>query len=106
MNDSPRPPPWPPDPPAPGLLTAGTGSPRKRKAVALTDAERTHGKLAMSYATELRTKGWRQLVTEPRGLSNIAPTANHIPHKAARLLGHLGKRGVGVTMHTPPWSVD
>ncbi|KAI2503277.1 adenylate kinase [Fragilaria crotonensis] len=32
--------------------------------------------------------------------------ANHIPHKAARLLGHLGKRGVGVTMHTPPWSVE
>jgi hypothetical protein len=81
-------------------------SPKKRKAAEITDAERTLGKLAERYATELQRHGWRQLVTAARGESNITPSAKHVPHKAARLLGHLGSRGASVTMHTPPWSAE
>lgn len=53
-----------------------------------------------------QSKCWRQLVTKARGYSNISPSAKQVPHKAARLLGHLGSRGASVTMHTPPWSSE
>ncbi|KAI2491522.1 hypothetical protein MHU86_23050 [Fragilaria crotonensis] len=64
------------------------------------------GKLALFYATELRAKGWRTLVSETRGCSNISPKVQQLQHKAARLLKHLGQRGASVTLHTPPWSAE
>ena len=64
------------------------------------------GKLAMDYVAVLHSKGWRRLVTEARGPSNITATAKHLPHKAARLLGHLGTRGASVPTSTPPWSKE
>ena len=64
------------------------------------------GKFAEECALQLRKKGWRRLVTDARGRSNIAPTAKALPHKAARLLGHLGARGASVTMTTLPWSSE
>lgn len=100
----PQPPPWPPDSVAPAPLIAVERMTNKRKATEISAAEYMLGKLALFYARELRSKGWRKLVCETRGLSHITPTARLLPHKAARLLEHLGKRGAGVTMHTSHWS--
>lgn len=76
----------------------------KRKALEVANAEEMLGKLAWDYAADLDLKGWRTLVTEARGPSNITATARHLPHKAARLLNHLGTRGASVTTRTQPWS--
>lgn len=105
MDHSPQPPPWPPDGcgPDPTKGTAGRSSRAKRKAVEISEAELTLGKLASHYALMLRDKGWRAFVSDVRGPPNISTTVQHLPHKAARLLRHLGTRGASVTVHTPPW---
>ncbi|KAI2501864.1 hypothetical protein MHU86_12629 [Fragilaria crotonensis] len=72
----------------------------------LTSAEQMLGKLAETYASQLRSQGWQQMVTEARGTSNISATVGRLPHTAARLLSHLRKRGASVPMMTPPWSAD
>lgn len=33
----------------------------------------------------------------------MAPGVSRLPHKAARLLERLRKRGAGITTSTPPW---
>ena len=46
--------------------------------------------------------GWQELVKSRRGRGDL--TALNIPHSAAPLLQHIKKRGVPVTLSTPPWS--
>ncbi|KAI2499906.1 hypothetical protein MHU86_14576 [Fragilaria crotonensis] len=85
-------------------VVATTG--HKRKAATISTAEHTLGKFASEYAAELKLKGWRRFVSEARGTSNINARAKHVPHNAARLLGHLEKRGASVIMTTEPWSPE
>lgn len=61
------------------------------------------GKLANGYAAQFRKLGWRKLLEGLRGNSNITGSVGSLPHKAARLLQHLGRRGVSVPLSTPPW---
>ena len=46
------------------------------------------------------------MVQQTRGRSNISPDVRRLPHKAARLLEHLRRRGASVvpTTSTPPWT--
>lgn len=41
---------------------------------------------------------------EERGPADIADTVGALPHKAARLMEHLRRRGVGVPLQTGPWA--
>ena len=77
---------------------------RKRKAPEISDAEIQLGKLAKDYARRLREVGWTDLVASARGRSNINEAVATLPHRAARLLSHLSKRGVSVPTSTVPWS--
>jgi hypothetical protein len=47
--------------------------------------------------------GWARYVQEARGKSNLADTVRSLPHKAARLLEHLRKRGASVVTTLSPW---
>ena len=76
---------------------------RKRRADMISAAEIELGKLAQATGEAMKRFGWQQLVTARRGLSNIAADVKHLPHKAARLLEHLRRRGAAVPMATPPW---
>lgn len=76
----------------------------KRAAATVSEAEKALGKLAHRLATRLKTCGWQRLVTDIRGRSNIAGGVGGLPHRAARLLQHLGKRGASVPTSTAPWS--
>ena len=82
------------------VSTTGT----KRQWTAISDAERDLGKLARATALDLRRSGWRNLVEQVRGRSNISPEVEKIPHRAARLLNHLRRRGASVLTATTPWS--
>ena len=106
MTHQPQPPSWPPDLPAPAHSTGGERSTNKQNATEISEAELMLGKLALFYATELRVKGWRTLVSETRGYSNISPKVQQLQHKAAQLVKHLGQRGASVTLHTSPWSAE
>ena len=70
----------------------------------MTPAEATLGKWARNAAFRLKTLGWEGLVTEVRGKSNMTETVGTIPHKAARALDHLRRRGASVPTSTPPWT--
>jgi hypothetical protein len=73
----------------------------------LTRAEETLSKYATQAASKLDSVGsWDLFVTGERGVSDIASGAASLPHKAARLLGHLRRRGAGVPLHTGPWGMD
>jgi hypothetical protein len=69
----------------------------------MSSAEQALGKLAQHYASQVRTLGWQQTMIRQRGRSNISRGVRYLPHRAARLLHHLGQRGASVTMSTAPW---
>ena len=96
-------PPWDPTVQAAVPAKAGTAN-GKRNIAELSSAEDLLGKLANDSANKLRTLGWTRWLREIRGRSNVAHTVESVPHKASRLLSHLGKRGAGVPLATPPWS--
>jgi len=79
---------------------------RKRTAERMSEAEALLGKLAVETGHMVQSSGWRQVVSELRGSSNISAGVHNLPHKASRLLDHLRRRGVAVPMTSPPWSVD
>ena len=73
-------------------------------AIKLSEAERALGMLAMRNAQRLYQKGWRQTVEEIRGRPNISAHVGQLPHRATRLLRHLGRRGASAPLCTAPWS--
>lgn len=44
-------------------------------------------------------------MSKARGESNVSRGVRHLPHKAARLLEHLRRRGAGVLTSTAPWTL-
>jgi hypothetical protein len=76
---------------------------RKRKVDTISAAEETLGKLACATAHTVRIRGWSTFVTEARGTSNLSDDVGMLPHKAARVLDHLRKRGASVLTATQPW---
>ena len=74
---------------------------------ATTQAETTLRKYALSAAVKLATIGdWHTFVLSERGRPDIAPDVSKLPHKAARLLDHLRRRGASVPMRTRPWTSE
>lgn len=70
-----------------------------------TRAEETLRKYAFCAADKLATIGdWELFVKEERGQADIAEDVHRLPHKAARLLDHLRRRGASVPLHTAPWT--
>lgn len=57
-------------------------------------------------AERVTSTGWENTVAELRGASNLTETVRSIPHKAARLLDLLRKRGACVLTSTPPWTQE
>ena len=84
----------------------GSRGTSKRKAADISSAVETLGKLAAATARRLQAHGWRRVLLETRGQSNIAETVRSLPHRAARLLHHLGLRGASVPTKSAPWTVD
>ena len=106
-----RAPPWAPETLAPEENDRQRGRKRsaaqiERQSAAASDAEQQLGKLALQFALKLKTDGWRRLVDQTRGKSNISDKVEHLSHRAARLLGHLKRRGASVTLANGPWSVE
>ena len=94
-------------PPWEGQPATGAESHSKKRKVdkTITEAESTLvGKLASRFARRLRKIGWRRLVSEVRGASNITEGVAQIPHPTARLLHHLRERGASVPLSMAPWS--
>ena len=61
----------------------------------------------MRAASKLECVGsWELFVEGVRGMADITPDVATLPHKAARLLEHLRRRGAGVPLHTGPWTKD
>ena len=77
----------------------------KRQKTTMTPAEKTLGELARRSAERLANLGWEGLVTEARGRTQMADGVRAVPHKAARLLDYLRRKGASVVMHTSPWTV-
>ena len=104
--------PWPPSaPPWPmerraQATTQGPSGGQKRSIDQITAAEHTLGKLAAATAATVQRVGWETFVRNTRGESNLAPDVAKLPHKAARLLEHLRKRGATVLTTTAPWSPE
>ena len=72
-----------------------------------TKAEETLRKYAAAAAIKLDHVGdWTSFVAGERGRPDIALTAETLPHKAARLMKHLRRRGASVPMRTAPWDLD
>ena len=97
-------PPWEPDGRGPDSSTQG---PASRKCSAgdanATSAVTQLGKLAHAFALVARRKGWRHLITETRGVSNLSEATSSLDHQASRLLQHLRKRGATEPLSTPPY---
>ena len=75
--------------------------------VPTTQAENTLRKYALNAAVKLATIGdWHTFVLSERGRPDIAAAVADLPHKAARLLDHLRRRGASVSVHTEPWTVE
>ena len=80
---------------------------RVDQAPGLTRAEETLRKYASQAAHKLNCVGsWDLFVAGERGASDISVDAVALPHKAARLMEHLRRRGAGVPLHTGPWNAD
>jgi hypothetical protein len=47
---------------------------------------------------------FEQLCRHQRGDSDICQNVHQLPHKAARLLSHLGRHGCNVPFSSPPWT--
>ncbi|KAI2506960.1 adenylate kinase [Fragilaria crotonensis] len=75
----------------------------KRRAEHISEAEETLGKLAMTTAQRVRKYGWEARVRNARGESNLASSVRRLPHRAARLLDHLRKRGASMVSASGPW---
>jgi hypothetical protein len=96
----PPPPPHPAAPP-PKRHKPNTGL---RTAV-LAQAEETLGTYSESFASLLSAGvPFDQLCRDQRGASDIHPNVHQLPHQAARLLSHLGRRGCNVPLSSPPWT--
>ena len=65
----------------------------------MTPAEKTLGKWAWRSEERLADLGWEGFVAEARGRSQMSESVGTIPHKAARLLDYLRRKGAGVMMH-------
>ena len=78
---------------------------RIQQAPCITRAEETLRKYATQAASKLDSVGsWDLFVAGERGgLADIAVEVATVPHKAARLMEHLRRRGAGVPLHTGPW---
>ena len=50
--------------------------------------------------------GWRATMSVISEQSNIAASVGLLPHRAARLLHHLGRRGASVPMMSEPWTTE
>ena len=72
----------------------------------MSEAEERLGKLASDYDNLLRRDGWTRTIEHCRGQSNVSDKVETLPHRAARLLQHLRKRGASVTLATPPWDAQ
>lgn len=72
----------------------------------MSEAEERLGKLASEYDNLLRRNGWIRTIEHCRGPSNVSDKVETLPHRAARLLQHLRKRGASVTLATPPWDAQ
>jgi hypothetical protein len=77
----------------------------KRQKPTMTPAEKILGELARRSAESLASLGWEDLVTEARGRTQMADGVGKIPHKAARVLDYLRRKGAGVMMQNPSWTV-
>ena len=66
-------------------------------------AEETLGKLAAATASTVRQRGWKEFVDRTRGASDLSDGVAALPHKAARLLEHLRRRGAPVLTKSAPW---
>jgi hypothetical protein len=64
------------------------------------------GKCASEEAELIRRFGWEVVVSKARGESNVSRGVRQLPHKAARLLQHLRRRGAGVLTSTAPWTIQ
>ena len=61
----------------------------------------------MCVATKLASLGdWTLFVFGKRWRPDIVNLVITVPHKAARLPGHLRRRGARVPLHTGPWDPD
>lgn len=78
----------------------------KWKASEMSGAEQSLCKLTQYYARRLQRDRWRQTVMAVKRSSNVPEAVGSIPHKAARLLRHLGKRGASVPLATASWNRD
>lgn len=89
-----------------GQQPTGSSTQEKRQKTHqhMTPAEKTLGKWALRANTRLKILGWEAFVAEARGRSHLSEGVGTLPHKAARLLDHLRRKGVGVVMQTPPWT--
>ena len=96
-------PPWAPER---GELTSPRHTAAERTAAEVSTAEEILGKLAAEAARSLKRVGWKAVVDKARGESNLARAVRQFPHKAARLLDHLRRRGAGVTLVTRPWTTQ
>ena len=75
------------------------------RAAVLAESEKSLSKYADLYAARLSSGvSFEQLCREVRGPSDIATGVQHLPHKAARLLSHIGRRGCNVPLSSPPWT--
>lgn len=64
-------------------------------------------KYAAAMAVKLdRVGNWTDFVLGERGRPDIAISAETLPHKAARLMKHMRRRGAAVPMRTAPWDND
>ena len=91
--------------------TDGAERATKRTRVVLppqaTQAEQTLRKYAECAALKLGTvANWSAFVCAERGHPDLAETVSLLPHKAARLLDHLRKRGASVPVRTAPWDAS
>ena len=66
-------------------------------------AEETLGKLAAATASTVRQRGWKEFVDRTRGASDLSDGVAALPHKAARLLEHLRRRGAPVLTKSAQW---
>jgi hypothetical protein len=63
-------------------------------------------KYILADSLVLQSSGFDKLVNMRRGASDFNPNVRKIPHKSARYLDHLHKRGANVVLQTPPWNLE
>jgi hypothetical protein len=72
----------------------------------LAHTEATLGTYSTLFASRLSSGvSFEQLCRDQRGPSDICPDVHQLPHQAARLLSHLGRRGCSVPLSSPPWTI-